>query len=212
MKRKLTAILLAAMLLLSACRASETSGSSGSETTSPETSAEPPASSNPNSKPVDSEDEEAIGQYYDTEDQDLTMPDFTLTNHLDETVSFSDYEGKVVVMNFWATWCPPCLAEMPDFQELYEASEEEDFVLLMINQLGSKESETKEQVESFLAKNEYTFPVLYDDQWDVAYGIFGMNSIPFTVVVDEQGKVSRYAVGTTTKKTVLKMIEEARNA
>lgn len=137
------------------------------------------------------------------------VPDFTLESSGGEKVSLSDYEGKIVVLNFWASWCPPCKAEMPDFQKLYEDIEDsEDTVLFMLNQTDGQRETTKD-ADKYVEDENFTFPVLYDTG-EVGYKIFGITSIPTTVVIDKEGRLSDYVMGTTEYDVVAGMIEEAR--
>ena len=121
----------------------------------------------------------------------------------------SDYAGKVVILNFWASWCPPCKEEMPEFQELNRQLEDsEEAVLLMLNQTDGQR-ETKEKAEKYLTDNEFDFLNLYD-QGEVGYEIFGVSRIPTTVVIDKEGRLSDYVLGMTDYDTVMEMIEEAK--
>lgn len=138
------------------------------------------------------------------------VPDFELTDSNGNTVSLSDYAGKVVVLNFWASWCPPCRAEMPDFDKLHtELTQSDDTVLLMINQTYGRE--TKESADAFYAENQFSFPHYYDEG-EVGYQIFGVQSLPTTVVIDAEQRLSGYVLGQTNYDTVAAMIEEAKNA
>lgn len=137
------------------------------------------------------------------------VPDFTLRTKDGEEVSLSDYKGKIVVLNFWASWCPPCRLEMPEFQKLHDEFEQADeVVLLLLNQIDGSRETTKTGT-SYLEKNKHTMINLFD-QGMVGAGIFGIPGLPTTVVIDKDGYLSSYVVGATTKATVEKMIEEAR--
>lgn len=134
------------------------------------------------------------------------VPDFTLKNEKGESVSLSDYSGKVVILNFWASWCPPCKAEMPEFNKMNdELKESKDVILLTIN-LTDGQRETKEKALKFLKENNYYFPVLFDED-GIAAGIFGIQSIPTTAIIDKEGYLNDYIMGATTKYTVLKSVE-----
>lgn len=142
-------------------------------------------------------------------DEKPLVPDFTLLNKEGESVSLSDYQGKIVILNFWASWCPPCRLEMPEFQELHnELEASEEAVLLLLNQIGSN-GETTTTGTDFLKKNNYTMLNLFDYGM-VGAGIFGVPGLPTTVVIDQEGYLSSYVVGATTKATVEKMIEGAK--
>ncbi len=144
-----------------------------------------------------------------TNEEKPLVPDFTLKSSEGEEVSLSDYAGKVVVLNFWASWCPPCKKEMPDFQKLYdELAESEDTVLLMLNQTDGKR-ETEKKADNYIEEEGLTFPILYDTG-EVGGSIFGINSIPTTVVIDREGRLSDYVLGRTEYQKVAQMIEEAK--
>lgn len=139
----------------------------------------------------------------------ILVPDFTLPDSEGELVSLSDYKGKVVVLNFWASWCPPCRAEMSELQKLHdELSASEDAVLLMLNQIDGQR-ETKESGMKYMEKNSYTMLNLFD-QGQVSFAIFGITGLPTTVVIDGEGYFSSYVMGPTTFNTISRMIEGAK--
>jgi cytochrome c biogenesis protein CcmG/thiol:disulfide interchange protein DsbE len=109
--------------------------------------------------------------------------DFTLESLDGGQVSLSDYGGSVVLVNFWATWCPPCRAEIPDLDSAYRAHKDEGFVVL-----GVDVEESRQQVESFMADVDVTYPMLLDGKGQVmkAYRVRGL---PMSVIVDRDGVV-----------------------
>lgn len=138
----------------------------------------------------------------------ILVPDFTLP-YQEGVLSLSDFRGKVVVLNFWASWCPPCRSELEELQQLHERlSETGEAVLLLINQIDGRQ-ETIQSGSGFLKNNNYTMTNLFDDG-QVGQGIFGIPGLPTTLVIDEEGYFVSYVVGPTNAAHLLKMIEEAR--
>ena len=111
-------------------------------------------------------------------------PDFTVYDGEGKPHKLSDYRGKPVVLNFWASWCGPCKSEMPDFNEKYqELGEEVQF--LMVNMTdGSRE--TVEVASEFVSGQGYQFPVFYDTDVDAA-AVYGVSAVPVTYFIDAEG-------------------------
>ena len=127
------------------------------------------------------------------EQQRQMAPDFTVYDADGNPVSLSDYFGKPIVLNFWASWCGPCKAEMPDFEEVYKERGEE-IQFLMVNCTGGRE--TEESAKSFITDSGYTFPVFYDLDLDASM-TYGTSSIPVTFFIDGEGYLTAYTQGTT---------------
>ena len=106
---------------------------------------------------------------------------FTLEDLNGKKVSLSDYKGKAVMLNFWATWCPPCRREMPSMEKLYSKINKAGFEILAVNI-----QEDKKTVSDFVSKNKYTFPVLLDTEAEAA-SIYQIRTIPTTFLVDKKG-------------------------
>ncbi len=119
----------------------------------------------------------------------MPAADFTLTDLDGRTQSLSEYRGKIVLLNFWATWCKPCTTEMPAMQAAYDRLREKGFVVLAVNEL-----EDDEKVRAHIREYKHTFPVLMDRENRVAnlYGVYGL---PVSVFIDEQGIVREYIKG-----------------
>lgn len=115
--------------------------------------------------------------------------DFTLKTLKGETVSLKDYRGRLIFLNFWATWCGPCRAEMPSMQRLWEEFKEEDFVILAINI-----QEESKLVSSFMNERGLSFPVLLDEKGKVAR-TYGIRGIPTTFFLNPEGEIIGKAVG-----------------
>ncbi|MDR3051379.1 MAG: TlpA family protein disulfide reductase [Oscillospiraceae bacterium] len=125
------------------------------------------------------------------------VPNFTLQGRDGQAVSLSDHLGKQVVLYFWATWCPYCLDGMPDDQAVYERIVGDDLpIAYMAINLTDGRQETRAKADAFLDEHGYTLPVYYDEGLAVSSGIFGVESIPVTLVIDEQGYLKNGRVGT----------------
>jgi thiol-disulfide isomerase/thioredoxin len=120
------------------------------------------------------------------------VPDFTVYDLEGNPHKLSDFAGKPVVLNFWASWCGPCKKEMPDFEEKYQHYGEQ-VTFLMVN-LTDGMRETMESATSFVEKQGYSFPVYYDTDLDAAYK-YGVNSVPVTYFIDSQGGLVTYQPG-----------------
>jgi thiol-disulfide isomerase/thioredoxin len=135
------------------------------------------------------------------------FPSFTLTDLSGNSVSLSDYRGKVVVLNFWASWCPPCRQEMPELQALHnEFSQGDNAVFLALNMVDGVR-ETKANAEKFLKDNGYTFTNLIDERSSFSNRL-GITSIPTTFILDRAGHVHDSILGATTKSRILKAVNE----
>lgn len=135
----------------------------------------------------------------ETEQAKAAAPDFTVCDKDGNEVHLSDYIGKPVVLNFWASWCGPCKMELPDFQEKYlEHGEEVQF--LMIN-LTDGTRETMDGAAAFVSEQGYTFPVFYDTK-SSASAAYGTYSIPVTYFIDSEGYAVGRAVGAIDGETL----------
>ncbi len=133
----------------------------------------------------------------ETEPVVLPALDFELKDQYGNTHTLEDYKGKTIFLNFWATWCPPCRAEMPDIQKLYENAETEgDDALIVLGvaapNLGQEQDE--EGIKAFLEQNGYTYPVLMDTTGELFNG-YGIYSFPTTFMIDREGNVFGYVSG-----------------
>ncbi|MXZ46263.1 MAG: TlpA family protein disulfide reductase [Chloroflexi bacterium] len=126
---------------------------------------------------------------------DELAPDFRLTDLDGNVVMLSDFRGKTVVLNFWATWCPPCREEMPEFQELWEhrgSGAADDLVVLAVNFLRD---DTVGAATNFIAANEFTFPVVFDTTRGDVAARYGVRGLPATFFIDRNGIVRTTALG-----------------
>ena len=118
-------------------------------------------------------------------------PDFSLKSLDGQTVSLSQFKGHPVLINFWASWCPPCRLEMPDLVRAYEAHRAEGFVLLGINVTTQ---DSLPDVKAFVKEFSMTFPVLLDEDATVET-LYRLRGLPLSVFVDRQGVISRLNIG-----------------
>ena len=158
------------------------------ETTQPEPSAEP------------------------TPQPEIPAPDFTLTDQYGNSHTLSDYKGKTVFLNFWATWCGPCKSEMPDIQKLYESYGEnsEDLVVLAVANPGGQDV-SQEEIEQFLEDNGYTFPVLMDDT-GITLAYYGISAFPTTFMIDSGGNVYGYVPGAMTADIMESIVQQTMDS
>ncbi|NQT60312.1 MAG: TlpA family protein disulfide reductase [Bacteroidetes bacterium] len=134
--------------------------------------------------------EKFVEQGFAIPDGTLASINFELENIDGVKENLSDYHGKVVFLNFWATWCGPCRIEMPSMQKLYDEFRNDGLEVVAVN-LG----ERQKTVVKFLEKNNLTFPVLLDETNMVA-SIYGARSIPTTYILDRNGNILSMTVGT----------------
>lgn len=142
----------------------------------------------------------------------LAAPDFTLTDQYGNEHTLSDYRGKIVFLNFWATWCPPCRQEMPDIQALYEdyeADPEADVVILGVAFPGHGGEEDVQGITDFLADHGYTYPVLMDTEEDLASRYY-ITAYPTTFMIDREGQVFGYVTGSMSRDIMESIIRQTR--
>ena len=154
---------------------------------------------------AESEEEEEAAEEVKT----IPAIDFTLKDQYGNTHTLSDYKGKTVFLNFWATWCSPCRAEMPDIQKLYEEfqQEEEDIVILGVAAPNLGREKSEEGIKGFLEENGYTYPVVMDTDAE-AFQAYGINSFPTTFMIDKDGNVFGYIPGQLSEETMRDIIRQ----
>jgi len=123
--------------------------------------------------------------------QPIPAPDFSLqmAGGDGETLALSDLHGRVVVLNFWASWCPNCRAEKPSLQALHSRYSDEDLTILAVNV-----QENAGHVQAYLADNGLTFPVVLDEN-GVAASIFGVNALPTSFIINREGDIAAGVLG-----------------
>lgn len=137
----------------------------------------------------------------------LPAPDFTVYDAQGNEVKFSDFAGKPVVINFWASWCPPCKSEMPHFNKIY--AEEKDNVVFMMIDLVDGQRETQAKGQQYIDEMGYEFPIYFDNELD-AGNTYGIMSIPTTVFIDASGNIQAGYRGAIDEKTLIAGIELIR--
>ena len=143
---------------------------------------------------VEDESQGQVSEEGEEHAKELPMaPDFTVYDTDGNPVNLSDCFGKPIVLNFWASWCGPCKAEMPEFQQVYEELGDQ-IQFLMINCTGGRE--TLESAKDFIEDSGYTFPVFYDLDLDASM-TYGTSSIPVTFFIDAEGYLVTYVPGRT---------------
>ena len=136
------------------------------------------------------------------------VSDFTFYDMNKKEVKLSDFSGKPVVINFWATWCPSCISELPFFQSAYE-THKDDIQFIMLN-LTDGERETQKSVEEYISENEYTFPVFMDIKGEGA-NTYGIYTIPQTMFIDKDSNIIYNHTGAMTLhdiETYIKQISD----
>jgi peroxiredoxin len=124
------------------------------------------------------------------------LGDFSLTDIRNNTVHLSDFKGKTVLINAWATWCPPCRAEMPLLNQYYQAHAQQNFVLLAVNA-----GDTLSEAASFANQNTLAFPVLLDSGTQLLNQM-GVNSFPTSILIGRDGKVKTIHIGLFTADSI----------
>ncbi len=130
-------------------------------------------------------------------------PDFNLKDQYGVIQSLENYKGKVIFLNFWATWCPPCKKEMPDIENIYKeyGENKKDVIILGVN------SEKENEVKKFLKDKGYTFPTVIDENSEVMRKYF-IQAFPTSFVIDKEGNIYGYVMGGLTKEQIKQVIEE----
>jgi peroxiredoxin len=118
-------------------------------------------------------------------------PDFSIYDAAGYEMNLDDYKGKVIILNFWATWCPPCKAEMPDLQRVHNLLYQQGVVILGINQTNQ---ENPEDVEAFIQSQGLTFPILLDRSGEIS-SLYNVSALPTTFFIRPDGVIHRIIVG-----------------
>jgi cytochrome c biogenesis protein CcmG, thiol:disulfide interchange protein DsbE len=132
-------------------------------------------------------------------------PDFSLVTLDGQTVTLSELRGKAVIVNFWASWCPPCKAEMPALDKVYSDYKDQDLVILAVN---STVQDTREAAQAFITENNLSFPVLLDENGD-ATKAYRIQSLPTTFFIGPDGIITEVIVGGPMAEALLRTRAES---
>lgn len=140
-----------------------------------------------------------------TQVEKIMAPNFTLKDLDGKEVKLSDYNGKIVILNFWAVWCKYCIEEMPDLNELNkELEKENDAVILAVDV-----KESPDTVRDYLTSNNINLKVLMDEDGAIA-GAYGIEGFPTTFIINKDGSLYTYIPGATNIETLRKILEKVR--
>ncbi len=132
-------------------------------------------------------------------------PDFTLTDLDGNQLSLSDFRGKVVFINFWATWCPPCRAEMPEIEAVHQQYKTKDVVVIGVDIL-----EADDKVRQFVKQGGYSWTFVIDSAGLVSAD-YNINAIPTSYFIDKEGIIRAVNIGAMTKRAMEAKLAEAMN-
>jgi peroxiredoxin len=138
-----------------------------------------------------------------TQANENQMPEFTLPDLSGKQRNIKEWEGKVLVINFWATWCPPCLKEMPEFEAMQKEFSDKGLQFIGIA------LDDAEPVKEFIASKKITYPILLgqDQGTKLAHDMGNIvNTVPFTAIVDKKGNIASRKMGTLTKDELVTVV------
>lgn len=134
--------------------------------------------------------------------------DFTLKDQYGNEHTLSEYKGKTIFLNFWATWCPPCREEMPDIEEIYNeyGKNNNDIIVLGVAAPNLGREGSEEEIVNFLSENNYTFPVVMDFGGELVYK-YDIVGFPSTFIINEDGEIVHKIVGAMDKESMQRLIQ-----
>jgi len=138
--------------------------------------------------------------------ENVPAPDFVLKDLQGKDLKLADYKGKVLVLNFWATWCPPCRAEIPDFVEAYAANKDKGLEILGV----SVDRMTADRLLPFVSKAKINYPVVLADA-KIVQDYEPGDYIPATIIIDKKGIVRHRHVGQMDKETLVQLFNQYNN-
>jgi cytochrome c biogenesis protein CcmG/thiol:disulfide interchange protein DsbE len=140
------------------------------------------------------------------QNENVPAPDFVLKDLQGKDLKLADYKGKVLVLNFWATWCPPCRAEIPDFVEAYAANKDKGLEILGV----SVDRMTADRLLPFVSKAKINYPVVLADA-KIVQDYEPGDYIPATIIIDKKGIVRHRHVGQMDKETLVQLFNQYNN-
>jgi peroxiredoxin len=126
-------------------------------------------------------------------------PEFSLIDSKGNNLALSDFRGKIVILNFWASWCAPCKAEMPAFQRVFIAQQSQKVIILAVN---ASSQDRRDNALAFVSKNNLTFPILFDEGGSVNR-LYAIRALPTTFFIDENGMIADIVIGGPIQEAVL---------
>lgn len=163
-------------------------------------------------QPAASEETETDEEENASDPEVFPAIDFTLKDQFGNEHTLSDYKGKTVFLNFWATWCGPCRSEMPDIQKLYETydTEGEDTVIILgVAAPGLGQEKDEAGIKAFLDENGYTYPTVMDTTGEL-FAQYGISSFPTTFMIDRDGNIFGYVSGALNEDMMKSIIEQTQ--
>lgn len=128
-------------------------------------------------------------------------PSFTLKDLDGKEASLGDYKGKKILLNFWASWCPPCRAEMPDMESFYQKYKDEGYTVIAVNAASTEKNSL--DAPAFIEKNELTFPVLVDEKGSIG-ALYNVISLPTSYFIDSDGVIRNKVTGPMSEERIVR--------
>lgn len=152
---------------------------------------------------------ESIQNESTAKEDKIKSPDFTLADQYGKVHKLSDYKGKTVFLNFWATWCPPCRGELPHIEEIYKEYNSDDVVILGVTAPNMGREGSEKDIKDFLNNQGYTFPVVFDSTGAVM-DQYNIQAFPTTFVIDKEGYINKQITGAMDKEKMKSLINNVK--
>lgn len=136
-------------------------------------------------------------------------PDFELPTLKDGTVSLSDYRGKTVVLNFWASWCPPCRIEMPFMENYYQEYKDAENVEILAVNMTELERGSREKVDEFVAEHQLTFPILMDEL-SAVMNLYKVMIYPTTYIINSEGMITDKVMVSMDEEYLMELVDNSQ--